>query len=275
MKKFLIGYQLYSAREDAAKDLKGTLKAIKEMGYDAIEFAGFYGHEAKEVKEILDELGLRAISHHVPFAAMREDIFKVISDNKLIGCEYIAIPFLDDATRPGSEGFAETLADIYRFGKLVKAAGMKLCYHNHDFEFVTVSGMFGLDFMYKAVPASILHTELDCCWVKYAGQDPADYVRKYAGRCEIVHLKDYVGRKENGKNPYALIGVDKDTADADKGLAFEFRPVGHGCQDIPSIVKAGEESGTNWFIVEQDQSVGRTPLEAARMSIDYLRGLGI
>ena len=157
----------------------------------------------------------------------------------------------------------------------MKDAGIQLLYHNHDFEFVTLSGQFGLDFLYDAVPECILQTELDCCWVKYAGQNPADYVRKYAGRCEVVHLKDYVGRKEAGKNPYALIGVDEDTAKADEGVAFEFRPVGYGCQDIPSIIKAGQESGTEWFIVEQDLSVGRTPLEAAKMSVEYLRGLGL
>ena len=275
MKKTMIGYQVYSAREDAAKDLLGTLKALKAMGYDGVEFAGFYVHTAEEVKDMLDEVGLVAISHHVPFAAMREDIDKVIRDNKTIGCKYIAIPFLDEETRPGSAGFASVIRDVYRFGRKMTDEGIQLLYHNHDFEFVTLSGQFGLDFLYDAVPECILQTELDCCWVKNAGQNPADYVRKYAGRCEVVHLKDYVGRKEAGKNPYALIGVDEDTAKADEGVAFEFRPVGHGCQDIPSIIKAGQESGTEWFIVEQDLSVGRTPLEAAKMSVEYLRGLGL
>ncbi len=275
MKKSLIGYQVYSARDDAARDLLGTLKTIKALGYDGVEFAGFYGHEAREVKAMLDEAGLVAISHHVPYAAMCENIEKVIEDNKTIGCKYIAIPFLDDATRPGSAGFAATLRNIYKFGKLIKEAGMQLLYHNHDFEFVTISGQYGLDFMYDAVPACLLQTELDCCWVRYAGEDPAEYVRKYAGRCEVVHLKDYVGRREAGKNPYALIGVDKDTAKADEGVAFEFRPVGYGEQDVPSIIKAGQESGAEWFIVEQDLSIGREPLEAAKMSIDYLRGLGL
>ena len=275
MKKSMIGYQVYSARDDAAKDLLGTLKAIKALGYDGVEFAGFYGHDAKEVKAMLDEAGLIAISHHVPFAAMREDIDKVIEDNKTIGCKYIAIPFLDDATRPGSEGFAETIRDMYVFGKKIKEAGMTMLYHNHDFEFVTVSGQYGLDFIYSAVPSCILFTEIDCCWVKYAGLNPAEYVSKYAGRCEVVHLKDYVGRKVDGKNPYALIGTDKDTANADAGVPFEFRPVGYGCQDVPSIIEAGQKAGAQWFIVEQDLSVGRTPLEAAKMSIEYLRGLGL
>jgi len=275
MKKSLIGYQVYSARDDAAKDLLGTLKTIKALGYDGVEFAGFYGHEATEVKAMLDEAGLVAISHHVPYAAMCDNIEKVIEDNKTIGCKFIAIPFLDDATRPGAAGFAATIKNIYKFGKMIKEAGMQLLYHNHDFEFVNVSGQYGLDFLYDAVPECILHTEIDCCWVRYAGENPADYIKKYAGRCEVVHLKDYVGRKEEGKNPYALIGVDKDTANADEGVAFEFRPVGYGEQDVPSIIESAQASGAEWFIVEQDLSIGRAPLEAAKMSIDYLRGLGL
>lgn len=275
MMKSLIGYQIYSARDDAAKDLLGTLKAIKALGYDGVEFAGFYGHEAKDVRAMLDEAGLVAISHHVPFAAMREDIFKVISDNRIIGCQYVAIPFLDSDTRPGSAGFGETIRDIYTYGALMREAGIKLLYHNHDFEFCTISGQYGLDFLYSAVPPCLLETEIDVCWVKYAGLDPAAYVKKYAGRCDIVHLKDFVGRKDDDKSPYALIGVDKDTANADEGVAFEFRPVGYGCQDIPAIVHAAQDSGAKWFIVEQDLSIGRTPLEAAKMSIDYLRGLGL
>ena len=117
-----------------------------------------------------------------------------------------------------------------------------------------------------------IKTELDVCWVKYAGEDPAAYIRKYAGRCPVVHLKDYVGVKGDTA-PYALIGIDegekKDTQ------AFEFRPVGYGCQDVQSVLEAGIESGAQWFVVEQDMSVGRTPLEAAEMSIGTLKKLGL
>ena len=133
--------------------------------------------------------------------------------------------------------------------------------------------MYGLDFIYEAVDACTLKTEIDTCWVKYAGENPAEYVKKYAGRCPVVHLKDYVGVK-GGKTPYALIGMEDTSAKPDE-IAFEFRPVGHGCQNIPEIIEAGLASGAEWFIVEQDLSVGRTPLEACRMSIDYLKSIGM
>ncbi len=273
MKKALIGYQIYSAREEAEKDLKGVLKAVKEMGYDGVEFAGMYDYTAEEIRDALAEVGLVGISAHVPQAVIEQDMFKTISDYKTIGVKYIAVPYTDDKCRPGGEDFARTLAVMYKFGRLCREAGIQLLYHNHDFEFIKISGIYGLDFIYQAIDADTLKTEIDTCWVKYAGENPADYVRKYAGRCPVVHLKDYVGVK-GGKNPYALIGMEDDSADPSE-IAFEFRPVGHGSQDVPAIVEAGLESGAEWFIVEQDLSVGRPPLEACKMSIDYLKSIGL
>ncbi len=274
MEKRPVAYQLYSARDEAAQDLNAVLASLKAMGYDGVEFAGFYGHSAEAVKEMLDRNGLVAVSSHVQFSLIENDMFGTIAYHQTIGCKCIAVPYLDAETRPGAPGFAHAIAVIDKFGRLLKEAGMTLLYHNHDFEFIDLSGMYGLDFLYTALPADVLQTEIDCCWVKYAGVDPAAYIRKYAGRCPIVHLKDFVGVKpEDGSTPYALIGLDenekKDTQ------AFEFRPVGYGCQDVESILNAGIESGAEWFVVEQDSSIGRTPLEAAEMSIGTLKKLGL
>jgi len=273
MEKRPVAYQIYSAREDAEKDLDSVLGSLKAMGYDGVEFAGFYGHSAGEVKKMLDRHGLAAISSHVPFVQIESDMFGVIAYHKAIGCRFIAVPYLDEQTRPGAAGFAHAIAVMHRFARLVNEAGMTLLYHNHDFEFVTLSGMYGLDFLYEAIPAELLQTELDVCWVKYAGEDPAAYIRKYAGRCPVVHLKDYVGRKEDGSTPYALIGIDEN--EKKNTQAFEFRPVGYGCQNVEEVLLAGIESGAEWFVVEQDQSVGRTPLEAAELSIGTLKKLGL
>lgn len=273
MKKALIAYQIYSARDEASQDLLSVLKQLKEMGYDGVEFAGFYGHSAQDVAAMLTETGLRAISSHVPFQTILDDMFGTIAFHQAIGCSFIAIPYLDDKTRPGSAGFASVLQKIYQFGNLCREAGIQLLYHNHDFEFVQLSGQYGLDFLYDAVPADFLMTEIDTCWVKYAGEDPSAYVRKYAGRCPVIHLKDYVGRRGD-RQPYALIQADGDATGAEENVAFCFKPVGHGCQDIPSIVKAGLESGASWFVVEQDLSPERPPLEAAKMSREYLRSIG-
>ena len=276
MSKPIIGYQVYSAREEASKDLLSVLKEIKAIGYDGVEFAGFYGHTAQEVKAMLDETGLCAISSHVPYDSFVADMFGTIAYHQTIVCKYIAVPFLGEEHRPGGPKFAEALRNIGIFGKLCKAGGIQLLYHNHDFEFVTISGQFGIQFIYDAIPADILETEFDMCWVKYAGQDPAEFVKAYKGRCHVVHLKDYVGKK-GGKQPYALIqadGKDDGTAADSSDIAFEFRPVGHGCQNFPPIIASCIECGAEIFIVEQDLSVGRPPLEAARMSREYLMSIG-
>lgn len=275
MKKAMIGYQVYSAREEAAKDLLGVLKQLKALGYDGVEFAGFYGHTADEVKAMLDEAGLQAFSDHVPFAAIEADMFTVIADHVKIGCKYIAIPYLDEAHRPGQPGFAKVIRVINKFGALCREAGIQLLYHNHDFEFVELSGGYALDFMYAAIDESILKTEIDTCWVNYSGVNPAEYLRKYAGRTPIVHLKDFVGSK-GGAQPYALVNSDgSDDGKNDAAAQFEFRPVGYGCQNVPEIVEAGLEGGAFCFIVEQDQSYDRPALTAAKMSVDYLRSIGM
>ena len=235
MKQVPVAYQIYSAREDAQKDLASVLKSLKEMGYDGVEFAGFYGHSAEEVKKMLDDNGLVAVSSHVPVANIEADMFGTIAYHQAIGCKYIAIPYLDDAHRPGAAGFPEMIKLIWQFGRLCKEAGITLLYHNHDFEFLQLSGVYGLDFLYSAVCSCVLKTEIDTCWVKYAGEDPAAYLRKYTGRAPIVHLKDFVGEKT--ANMYALIGIDEKE---EKKTAFEFRPVGFGRQDMPAIVMVGD-----------------------------------
>ena len=271
---FPVAIQVYSVREDAKKNLYGTLKKIKAMGYDGVEFAGLYGHTPEEVREMCADLGLTPISAHVPYLDMVADPEGVLSIYATIGCQYVVVPYLKEEHRPDTDNFVEVIKNVAMLGGVAKKLGMTLLYHNHDFEFITLSGQYGLDFLYDAVPACILKTEIDTCWVKYAGEDPAAYVAKYAGRCPVVHLKDYVGRR--GGQPYALVNADgTDDGTNSANVEFEFRPVGHGSQNVASIVEAGLAGGAQWFVVEQDMSVGRTPLEAAQMSRDTLKALGI
>ena len=271
-----LGYQIYSAREEAEKDLAAVCAKLKEFGYDGVEFAGFYGYTAEQINDILNANGLVAVSSHVPYVSIVEDMAGTIAFHKAIGCKFIAVPYLDEQTRPGAPGFAAAIRNIAKFGAMCKAEGIQLLYHNHDFEFIKLSGQYGLDFLYDAIPAELLATELDTCWVNVAGENPAAYIRKYAGRCPVVHLKDFIGAKKEGEVLYALIkadGSDDVKVEQKEEPAFDFRPVGYGKQDIPAIIAAGLESGAQWFIVEQDRSSERPPLDAAKMSCDYVRGL--
>ena len=123
MKKALIAYQIYSARDEASKDLLSVLKQLKDMDYDGVEFAGFYGHSVEDVAAMLAETGLRAISSHVPFQSIVDDMFGTIAYHLAIGCSFIAIPYLDEKTRPGSAGFASVLRKIYQFWQSVPRGG--------------------------------------------------------------------------------------------------------------------------------------------------------
>lgn len=268
MYNFPIALQLYSVRDDMASDFEGTLKKVKALGYDGVEFAGLYGKSVAEIKKMCDEIGLVPISAHVPFVEMINDpdLLKTYSE---IGCKYVVIPYLTEEYRPGADKFGEVIEGAKMLGKKANELGMKLCYHNHDFEFVKINGEYALDILYKEVPADLLSPQLDTCWVNVGGENPSDYIRKYAGRIEIVHLKDFTGSKS--ENMYALIGIDDDKKKEASG-SFEFRPVGYGLQNFPAILDASKEVGAKWVVVEQDSpSMGKTPLECAEMSINYLK----
>ena len=268
--KFPIALQLYSVRDDIAADFEGTLKKVKAMGYDGVEFAGLYGKSAAEVKKMCDETGLIPISAHVPYGELLkgDETFKIYAE---IGCKYIVIPWINGEYLAGGEKNAEFNENVRKFGELANANGMKLCYHNHDFEFQKVDGDYKLDRLYNDVPAELLLTQLDTCWVNVGGENPADYIRKYNGRIEIIHLKDFVGGKS--ENMYGLIGTDGKEAPKENSK-FELRPVGSGVQDFPAILKATEEVNAKWVIVEQDNpSMGKTPIECAQVSINYLKTL--
>jgi sugar phosphate isomerase/epimerase len=268
-----VALQVYSVREDAQKDFAGTMQKIKDMGYQGVELAGLYGLPAAEVRGILDQIGLACVSAHVPLADLLSDLDGTLDLYVTIGCKYVAIPYLEENRRPGTEGFAAVLKAIPAIGQACKERQMTLLYHNHDFEFVRMpDGSYGLDYLYATVPANLLQTELDTCWVNVAGENPVDYIKKYAGRCPVVHFKDfYMEGPKTGDPLYELIGIDEKRAA--RKSSFEFRPVGHGLQDIPALLEAAQSNGAKWVVVEQDNSVGRPALEAAAMSIRYLRAL--
>ena len=245
--KFPVALQVYSVRDFAEKDLEGTFRQIKEMGYDGVELAGLYGYSYAEVKAAAEKAGLTPISAHVPLADMLADPDGVLAGYASIGCKYVAVPYLPEELRPGTDRFAQT-----------------------------VDGEYALDMLYRVIPADLLQTEIDTCWVNVAGEDPAAYIRKYAGRAPVVHLKDFYmsDRDAESDGPfYELIGIDKK---AEGQSIFEFRPVGCGMQDFPEILKAAEEAGSSWVVVEQDQpSMEKNSLECAKMSREYLKKLGI
>lgn len=268
MEKNKIALQLYSVREQLKEDFYGTLKKVKEFGYSGVEFAGLFDKDPLAVKKMCDEIGLVPLSAHVPFLNLMEKMDETIECYAKLGVKYVVIPYLTPEYRPGNAGFMTVIEQAKKIGEALKKKGIVLQYHNHDFEFVKLDGEYALDILYREVGPELLQTQIDTCWVNVAGENPAEYLKKYAGRIPVVHLKDFVGVKSN--NMYALIGIDEDEKKVTEG-PFEFRPVGKGKQDFPAIVAAADAGGTKWYVVEQDNpSMGLNALECAKTSIDYL-----
>ena len=273
MKTLPVAVQVYSVREDAEKDFAGTMKKMKEIGYDGVELAGLYGLEPAAIKAAIEDAGLVALSAHVPFQELVADMEGTIQKYVEIGMKYIAIPYLMEEDRPGTEKFLKNIEIFRQIGEACNKVGITLLYHNHDFEFVKIGGKYALDVLYDTVPADLLQTELDTCWVNVGGEDPSAYVRKYAGRAPVVHLKDFYLSGEKPEQMYELIGIESEKKEEEK-KTFEFRPLGKGMQDMPAILAASEDAGAEWVIVEQDEpSMGKSPMECAQISIEYLKTL--
>jgi sugar phosphate isomerase/epimerase len=267
---FPIALQLYSVREDLANDFEGTLRKVKALGYEGVEFAGLYGYEPETIRKLLREIGLTPVSAHVPFDALMADPQGMVNDYAEIGCKYIAIPYLTPEYRPNAEKFSEVIEGAKVLGKAASERGLTLLYHNHDFEFEKINGEYALDVLYNSVPADLLQTQIDTCWVNVAGEDPAAYLQKYAGRSPVVHLKDFVMPGKQPEKMYELIGIQDDQKGTEEE-AFDFRPLGMGVQNFPNILQACKAAGTHWVVVEQDRpSMGKTAMECAEDSIKYL-----
>lgn len=277
MKNFKVALQLYSVRKDMEADIASTLEKVKKIGYDYVEFAGYFNTPAKKIRELLDQNGLSCVSVHQTYDIFLSDAEASVACLQIIGAKYSAIPWMGKEKHAGMPVFCQTIDEITRVGRTLKNAGIQLLYHNHDFEFEKYEGKFLLDCLYEAIPADLLQTEIDTCWVRYAGYEPGAYLRKYVGRSPVVHLKDFTCSNFNMGPVYALINnsgmAGKPASREDAG--FKFQPVGYGMQDIPAILTASEDIGADIVVVEQDESTDRAPMEAAKMSRDYLRRLGL
>lgn len=253
MAKPVVGIQLYTLRDQTAKDFLGTIRKVAAMGYEAVEFAGYYNTPAAELKALLDELNLQAPSAHVGLNfgdpdRLYADLDKQIEYAKQIGLEYIVVPSSPVPDKPTAEDVRRLAAILEKAGRQVTAAGLKFGYHNHAYEFKEVDGTTVIDRMLELVPAEYLIAEFDLGWVHAAGCSPTDYVRKYAGRVPLAHFKDF--------------GTDsKDTE------------IGKGTVDLKSVLAIAEECGIDYFIVEQEEFKSSS-LESAEICLDFFRENG-
>lgn len=273
MKKFSVGLQLYGVRSSMKEDFEGTLRAVRDMGYEYVEFAGYYGKSAEEIAKLLSDIGLKCVSVHQGLDFFNDDPLGAIKYLKTFGVKYNVIPWYDRQKLAGSGEWENTKKYFCEIAELFIENGMKLGYHNHDFEFDYFEGKTLHDHIFDAVPADEIEPQFDVCWVRYAGHNPAEWIRKYSKRVNIVHLKDFVCKNLASGPVYDLIDANGNVlgTNSREENGFAFRPLGEGMMDFAPILDACEECGTELLIVEQDQTYELPELTAAKRSRDFLK----
>lgn len=250
MRKMGIGLQLYTLRDETAQDFRGTLRKVAELGYEGVEFAGYGDIPAEEMKTLLQELGLQAIGSHVGLHLLREDLQKEIDYLKTIGAKYMMCPYVAPEDRSSAEDWKSLFAFLEEVGIEARKQGLVFGYHNHAFEFEDkVGDSFVFDAMYEATSPEAVQVEMDVCWVQFAGQDPLVYIPKYAGRLPLLHLKDFSKDDQGGMKTLEL---------------------SQGSVDLPAVIQAASDAGTQWLIVEQDVCQN-PPLESISNSLNWLK----
>ena len=251
MKRDQIALQLYTVRTVAAPDLIGTLRAIAEMGYPAVEFAGLHGQTAAAVRAEMNSTGLLAPSAHVPYVRLLTETEAACAELSTLGCGFAVVPWIGEehrSTVDAARRFVETLNPI---GQTVRDCGLQLAYHNHDFEFAPLPGGDGAtlwDLIMAGTDANLVKLQLDCYWSTYGGADTLALLKSAPERYPLLHFKD-------------MLGSGKDRHDA---------PIGTGHMEFGAILTATAAT-TAWYIVEQDTP--EDPLADAKVSLTGMNAL--
>ena len=257
------GLALYTVRENMGEDAKATLQKVADAGYAYIEAAGyadgkFYGMDPQDFKSYVESIGLTPVSTHMGGVTL-ENADQQIADTKAAGFEYFTIPvppmgmftFDPESRTMGMKGTMEDFTEILTtIGKKCEAAGLKLLYHNHDFEYKdNEDGIKPIVYLLENTDPKYVNFQMDLYWVTRAEADPVSYFEKYPGRFKLWHVKDM---DEEGK----------------------FAPVGEGTIDFKRILDKKDISGMEKYFVEQDMTWDKKPLEVIKISHKGLKEIG-
>lgn len=244
MSAYGLSLQLYTVRDQTARDFAGTIRQVAKIGYPAIETGGYNSAPIEEMQQLLAETGLRVDATLGQLTVLETQLEREIEFCRAVGSSYIVLSWLHPHERTDVVGLGQRLNAI---GARLREQGIAFAYHNHDFEFEQIDGVYFLDRLLAATDPSHVQLQLDVYWAAKGGVDPVAYLRRYAGRVPLVHLKDMA---------------------ADRSFAN----IGEGTLDMEAIIRAALDGGAKWLIVENDQP--RPPsLESARISLENLRAL--
>lgn len=244
MNKLQVALQLYTVRDETGRDFVGTLRRVAELGYQGVEFAGYGDLSVQEMKALLAETGLKAVSSHVGLDALSDgQLDASINYCQGIDCPTIVLPWLapEWRTREGLQTLAPRLNAI---GQRCHDAGLTFGYHNHDFEFANLDGRTWFDHLLEATDPALVKIELDVYWTAYTDHDPLTLLHKLGERVAFIHFKDMA---------------------ADRSMA----EVGHGTLDMQGISNFAQQQHL-WAIVEHDHPT-QPSLQSARQSLAYFQ----
>ena len=256
-----LGVQLYSLREMAKDDFPSVLKFAAEVGYKAVEPAGFFGYEPKEVKKMIDDLGLKMGTSHTPWAC-RGPVSEVIDMAGELGLDKVVCGFGPDDFKD-MDSIKRTADIVNATIPELKKAGLTLFQHNHSWEFERLDGKLKYDIYAEMVPE--VKFQLDAFWSSnFGANDPAEMIKRYADRIVSIHIKD--GSFEQDQAKWRIVDgyPDRD---------LKLRPLGTGQMDIPAIAAAAPEC-VDCLIVELDYCVIEMK-EALRQSYAYMTSSGL
>lgn len=253
-----IGLQLYTLRDEFSKNVKGVLEHVAKTGYKEIETygysseKGFFGTSPKDFKKIMNDNGLKAPSGHYDFNSFIKDnntdfLKASIECAKQLESEYITVPYLDGNLRSDLDGFKRIAQKINEAAVLCKQSGLKLAYHNHDFEFKKFGDKTGYDVLLKETDKKLVDFELDLYWAVRSGNDPLALFKANPGRFTMWHVKDM-----------------------DKSKAEWNTEIGEGSINFKTIFAEAKLSGMKHFFVEQETNYSPNPAESIKTSWDFV-----
>ncbi len=243
-----MGVQLYQLRHECGEDLERTLAALAEMGYDGVEFYGYFGHSPTEVRKILDRSGLECSGSHVRYQDLQTDtLIDTIQFNRIIGNRYLIVPSLPKELTGSREGWEQALEFLNELSTILKPFEMFAGYHGHDYDFREVDGIIPWEFVAENTPDEFV-MQMDTGNCLRGGGDPVAYLKRYPGRTKTIHLKEY-------STTHKVIPFEGDVP----------------WEEVFEQCRSG--AGTEWFIIEEEKEL-YPPLQAMEMCMENYRGLG-
>ncbi|MGA4642896.1 sugar phosphate isomerase/epimerase family protein [Limisphaera sp. 4302-co] len=242
--KIPVGVQLYSVRELCAKDLAGTLAQVARIGYKGVEWAGYHNRSARELRKMLDDLGLVTCGTHTPYESILPDKLEAtIEFNQILGNRFLIVPWMEGRSR---EEWLEKARLFNEVADKVRSRGMYVGYHAHAHDFQKFDGQTAWDLFFGNTHPDVV-MQLDTSNCMAGGADPVEVLRRYPGRALTIHIKSH------GGGPEAVFGEDKVNWPA----VFEW------CET---------RGGTQWYVVEHETS--KDPMDAIRRAFAALQKMG-